>query len=486
MLTQQQKQQIAERGIQEEAFNQQLKNFETGFPFLNIAGAATPQRGIKVLDDAAQAKEEAVAENYKGNICKFVPASGAATRMFKDLFEAADKLNSGEKIAEGSPADKFVKNISVFPFFDAKGILNLTLYPKALNYGSMPKGLIQFHKYENENRTPFEEHLLEGVKYAKDGNGNVKMVVTVSVEHQKGFEELLESVRAKYEERYNCKFDIEFTNQMPSTDIVAVDMENKPFEKEDSTLLFRPGGHGALLQNLNNIDSDILVIKNIDNVVKESLLSETVKWKKILIGRAVELQEQVYGYLNALDEAGEEVSDELISQIKEFLSSEFCIDIPQLAKNECVALLRAKLNRPVRVCGMVKNEGEPGGGPYIIKEQDGTTSLQILEAAQIDKNNAEAVAAMKGATHFNPVDLVCAVKDYKGNKFDLSKYTDPSTGFISEKSYQGKALKAQELPGLWNGAMSNWNTQFVEVPLVTFNPVKTVLDLLRPEHIEKA
>ena len=483
MLTQQQKQQIAERGISEEIFNQQLTNFETGFPYLNIAGAATPKKGIKVLDESAQSQEQQTAANYNGSICKFVPASGAATRMFKDLFEAVDKLNNGEQLAEGSAADKFVKNISVFPFFDAKGILNLTLYPKALNYGSMPKGLIQFHKYENENRTPFEEHLLEGVKYAKDANGNVKMVVTVSVEHQAGFEELLDSVREKYEKRYNCKFNIEFTNQMPSTDIVAVDIENKPFEKEDSTLLFRPGGHGALLQNLNNIDADVLVIKNIDNVVKESLLSETVKWKQILIGRTIKLQEQVYAYLRKLDNSAD-VSDALLSEIIAFLDNEFCIQIPQSLKDEKVALVKAKLNRPIRVCGMVKNEGEPGGGPYIINESDGTTSLQILEAAQIDKNNADAVAAMKGATHFNPVDLVCAVKDYKGNKFDLTKYTDPSTGFISEKSYQGKALKAQELPGLWNGAMSNWNTQFVEVPLVTFNPVKTVLDLLRPEHIE--
>lgn len=482
MLNQQQKQQIAERGIAQEKFDLQLKNFETGFPFLQIVDAATPKCGIKVLDEAAQVKEVSNAETYKGSICKFVPASGAATRMFKDLFEAVDKLNAGEKLAEGSPAHKFVSNISQFPFFDAKGILNLTLYPKAWNYGAMPKGLIQFHKYENENRTPFEEHLLEGVKYAKDSNGNVRMVVTVSVEHQQGFEELLESVRAKYEERYNCKFNIQFTNQMPSTDIVAVDMENNPFVKADGSLLFRPGGHGALLENLNNIDADIIVIKNIDNVVKESLLEETIKWKKILIGRTSQLQEKIFGYLNALDAAGESASDDLLAEIVAFMKDEFAVEFPQLPKAELTALVRAKLDRPVRVCGMVKNEGEPGGGPYIIQEQDGTTSLQILEAAQIDKANEKAVAAMKGATHFNPVDLVCAVKNYKGEKFNLTEYLDPSTGFISEKSFQGKALKAQELPGLWNGSMSNWNTQFVEVPLITFNPVKTVLDLLRPEH----
>lgn len=484
MLTQQQKQQISDRGISEEVFNCQLKNFETGFPYLNIAGAATPQKGIKVLDGQAQEKEQKIAEKYNGNICKFVPASGAATRMFKDLFEASDKLGKGERLQEGSAAERFVKNIHTFPFFDAAGILNLTLYSKGLNYGAMPKGLIQFHKYANENRTPFEEHLLEGVKYAKDKEGNVKMVVTVSVEHQKGFEELLESVREKYETRYNCKFDIEFTNQMPSTDIVAVDMNNKPFVKDDATLLFRPGGHGALLQNLNNINSDIVVIKNIDNVVKESLLPETVKWKKILIGRTIQLQKQVFDYLNKLNSCGNDIPDGLLAEIKDFMNQEFCIVFPEIGKAELIELVKAKLNRPIRVCGMVKNEGEPGGGPYIIKESDGTTSLQILEAAQIDKENTDAVAAMKGATHFNPVDLVCAIKDYKGNKFNLANYTDPSTGFISEKSYQGKALKAQELPGLWNGAMSNWNTQFVEVPLITFNPVKTVLDLLRPEHIE--
>ena len=483
MLTQEQKQQILSRGISEAEFNTQLNNFVTGFPYLNIVNAATPAKGIKVLDNAQQDKMQEVSDNYKGTVCKFVPASGAATRMFKDLFEASDKLKAGEKLAEGSPADKFVKNISLFPFFDAQGILNFTLYPNALNYGSMPKGLIQFHKYENENRTPFEEHLVEGAKYAKDSNGNVKMVVTVSVEHQKGFESLLELVREKYEKRFGCKYNVEFTNQMPSTDIVAVDTENKPFIKDDSTILFRPGGHGALLQNLNNIDSDILVIKNIDNVVKESLLDETIKWKKILIGRTIELQNKIFEYLNKLDSGN--VSDELVEEIKAFMDNEFAVEFPELGKEETVALLKAKLNRPIRVCGMVKNEGEPGGGPYIIKENDGTTSLQILEAAQIDKNNPAAVEAMKGATHFNPVDLVCAVKNYKGEKFDLTKYLDPSTGFISEKSFQGKTLKAQELPGLWNGSMSDWNTQFVETPLITFNPVKTVLDLLREQHCNR-
>ena len=482
MLSEHLKAQIDARGISAETFETQLKNFETGFPYLTIEAAATPAKGIKVLSEDEQAKYIAVADSYAGNVCKFVPASGAATRMFKDLFEASDALKAGEKLKEGSPAAKFVENITLFPFFDAQNILNLTLYPKAWNYGSMPKGLIQFHKYEDGNRTPFEEHLVEGALYAKDKNGDVRMVVTVSVEHQKGFEELYAQVKEKYEKRFGCKYHVTFTNQQPSTDIVAVDMENKPFTKDDGSLLFRPGGHGALLANLNDIDADVLVIKNIDNVVKESLLDETIRWKKILVGKAVELQEKVFAYFKQLEEKG---ADAPLAEIKAFMEEEFCVAVPQMPDAELVAVLKAKLDRPVRVCGMVKNEGEPGGGPYVILGEDGTTSLQILEAAQIDKNNAQAVNAMQGATHFNPVDLVCAVKNHKGEKYDLLKHTDPKTGFISEKSFQGRPLKAQELPGLWNGAMSDWNTQFVETPLITFNPVKTVLDLLREQHCNR-
>lgn len=485
MLSEQIKQQIQARGISADTFEAQLENFQKGFPYLTIEAAATPAKGIKVLSEDEQQKYVSAAGNYNGNVCKFVPASGAATRMFKDLFEAADTLAAGGKLKEGSPASKFVENISLFPFFDAKSVLNLTLYKDGWNYGAMPKGLIQFHKYEDGNRTPFEEHLVEGALYAKDKNGDVRMVVTVSVEHQKGFEELYAQVKEKYEKRFNCKYHVTFTNQSPATDIVAVDMENKPFAKDDGSLLFRPGGHGALLTNLNDIDADVLVIKNIDNVVKESLLDETIRWKKILVGKAVELQAQVFAYLQKMDECADNLSDALAGEIRKFLEDEFCVAIPDMPAAELAKTLRAKLNRPVRVCGMVKNEGEPGGGPYIIKGEDGTTSLQILEAAQIDKSNPKANDAMKGATHFNPVDLVCAVKNYKGEKFNLLSHTDPQTGFISEKSYQGRPLKAQELPGLWNGAMSDWNTQFVETPLITFNPVKTVLDLLREQHCNK-
>lgn len=483
MLNQNDQKQISERGICIEKFNSQLINFKTGFPFLTITDAATPARGIRQLSGTEQELAVKTAEQYEGTVYKFVPASGAATRMFKDLFEALTALEKGESLKENSPAHKFISNITRFPFFNPEHLLKLTLYPQAHNYGAKPKGLIEFHTYPDGNRTPFEEHLVEGALYARRKDGLVQLVVTVSEEHMEGFRTLLESVREKYEKRFDCRYDITFTTQSPATDIVAVDLENKPFRKDDGMLLFRPGGHGALLDNLNRIDADVIIIKNIDNVVKESLIGETIRWKKILSGRVLQLQEQIHTYLRELDKYPlGEVPVELTTRISDFLKQEFCIVFPVLPAEALVVELKKKLNRPIRVCGMVKNEGEPGGGPYIITAPDGTTSLQILEEAQINKSDGASLAAMKRATHFNPVDLVCAVKNYKGDKFNLADYSDPFTGFISAKSYEGRPLKAQELPGLWNGAMSNWNTQFVEVPLITFNPVKTVLDLLREQH----
>lgn len=456
----------------------QLNNFKKGFPFLKIVKAATPQCGIKVLTEQEQQTFIQTAQNFTGEICKFVPASGAATRMFKDLFEASATLKNGGKLAENSAAQKFILNITRFPFFNDEWILNLTLYPNALNYGAKPKGLIEFHKYEDGNRTAFEEHLVEGALYARKHDGRVKMVVTVSEEHMEEFKELLHSVKDKYEKEYHCFYDILFTTQSPSTDMIAVDMENNPFKKVDGEFLYRPAGHGALLENLNAIDSDIIIIKNIDNVVKESLIGETIRWKKILTGKILSLQQQIFSYQQQLDANNLAI----VPEITAFLSKEFCIEFPQMSHNKLIVELKNKLNRPVRVCGMVKNEGEPGGGPYIIEAPDGVTSLQILEAPQIDLSNSVSAKAVANATHFNPVDLVCAVKNYKGEKFNLLEFVDPLTGFISVKSYEGRPLKAQELPGLWNGAMSDWNTQFVEVPLITFNPVKTVLDLLRSQH----
>jgi hypothetical protein len=287
-------------------------------------------------------------------------------------------------------------------------------------------------------------------------------------------------VKSAYEARYGVKYNIKFTFQDKATDTLAVDAENKPFRKADGSLLFRPAGHGALIYNLNKVEDELVSIKNIDNVAHEKLLPVTAEYKQVLMGVALQLRDRIFGYLRALDETP---SVQLCNEIENFLDKTLCVQMP-LAHSEAerVEMLRSKLNRPIRVCGMVKNEGEPGGGPYIIAGKDGCTSLQILESVQINKEDAGASAAMSRATHFNPVDLVCCLKDYKGNKFDLLKFVDPEAGFISSKSFEGRELKALELPGLWNGAMSEWNTLFVEVPIETFNPVKVVLDLLRPAH----
>lgn len=260
-------------------------------------------------------------------------------------------------------------------------------------------------------------------------------------------------------------------------------MDNTPFRDKNGNLLFRPGGHGALIENLNDVDADVVFVKNIDNVVPDSFKCSTVIWKKVLAGVLVTLQEKIFGYLNLIETG--KYSHSQIEEMIHFLQNELCIrkpDIKDLEDAELILYIKSKLLRPIRVCGMVKNVGEPGGGPFLAVNPDGTVSLQVLESSQIDMNDPQKKALFEKGTHFNPVDLVCAVKNHKGEKYNLPDYVDKNTGFISHKSKDGRELKALELPGLWNGAMSNWNTVFVEVPISTFNPVKTVNDLLRPEH----
>jgi hypothetical protein len=341
--------------------------------------------------------------------------------------------------------------------------------------------VLKFHKYtDGEIRTAFAEHLVEAQNYMRNEDGTANLVVTISPEHQHLFEEAYAEVKEAYEAKYGVKYNITFTFQDKATDTVAVDVDNNPFRTETDSLLFRPAGHGALIYNLNKIEEEVVSIKNIDNVANERLLPETATWKKVLLGKALELRDRIYGYLNALD-AG--ATPALCDEIEAFLDNTLCVTLPAAADFDArVAALRAKLNRPIRVAGMVKNQGEPGGGPFIIAEKDGSTSLQVLESVQINMSDEHARGCLANATHFNPVDIVCCLHDYKGQSFDLLQYVDEDAGFISSKSYQGRELKALELPGLWNGAMSNWNTLFVEVPLATFNPVKVVLDLLRPAH----
>jgi hypothetical protein len=354
-----------------------------------------------------------------------------------------------------------------------------------LSYGNLPKGLILFHRYNDSSRTAMEEHLVEGAQYCRDTNGNLNLHFTVSSEHRVGFGKLVERVKEHYESHYDVKINISFSEQKSSTDTIAVEMDNTPFRNPDGTLLFRPGGHGALLDNLNDINSDIVFIKNIDNVVPDRLKPQTVRYKKALAGLLLSYKGIIFDYIMKLHN-DEYVDDEFLHQVLDFSKNELCILPPNsLNTNDLKELKRYlidTLNRPIRVCGMVKNQGEPGGGPFWAKNTDGTTSLQIVESSQIDLNDQSITEIFNQSTHFNPVDLVCYLKDYKGEKFDLLKYRDPLTGFISVKSKDGRNLKAQELPGLWNGGMSNWNTIFVEVPLITFNPVKSVNDLLRDEH----
>lgn len=523
MFTKSDVEQIKALGASAETVEGQVEQFRNGFPWMKIVAPATPEKGICVLD--AEQEDAAAAYYDSAEIagkCKFVPASGAASRMFKDLFAGLDSLKEGKELAPDSPAARFVENICSFAFYDGqlfgepqddagyrKSVLSKTLTAEGLDYGSKPKGVLKFHKYaDGEIRTAFAEHLVEAQNYMRNSDGSANLVVTISPEHRPLFEAAYAEIKERYEAKYGVKFNINFTFQDKATNTVAVDKENKPFRKEDGSLLFRPAGHGALIHNLNKIGEEVVSIKNIDNVANERLLPVTAKYKKVLLGKAVELRDRIFGYLNELDAVtgnnirtydpaanipGIGVVREdiyatpqcqmLCNDIQQFLEDELCIAFPEF--EDCrsrVKMLRKKLDRPIRVCGMVKNQGEPGGGPFIIEDKDGTTSLQILEGVQINMADPDAKAALASATHFNPVDLVCCLNNYKGESFNLLEYVDKDAGFISSKSYQGRELKALELPGLWNGSMSDWNTLFVEVPLDTFNPVKTVLDLLRPAH----
>ena len=496
MFTKEDVAQIEQRGTTVQNVADQVERFKKGFPWMKIIAPATPEKGIQVLSqeevEAAVNYYESAAINGK---CKFVPASGAASRMFKDLFSGLDALKAGKELADDAPAAKFVDKIQSFAFYTPElfgdtvypcakyreSVLSKTLTDEGLGYGSKPKGVLKFHKYtDGEIRTAFAEHLVEAQDYMKNEDGTANLVVTISPEHQHLFEEAYAEVKEAYEAKYGVKYNIAFTFQDKATDTVAVDVENKPFRTETDSLLFRPAGHGALIYNLNKIEDEVVSIKNIDNVANERLLPETAKWKKVLLGKALELRDTLHGYLRQLDA---EVTPALCDEIEAYLETTLCVTLPETADFDArVAAIRAKLDRPIRVAGMVKNQGEPGGGPFIIADKDGSTSLQVLESVQINMSDDHARNALASATHFNPVDIVCCLHDYQGQSFDLLQYVDEDAGFISSKSYQGRELKALELPGLWNGAMSNWNTLFVEVPLATFNPVKVVLDLLRPAH----
>ncbi len=509
--------QIKARGITLEQVISQIEVFKRGFPFVRLNRPCTVGDGIFVVDggDIERLVSLYMSEALKGRAMKFVPASGAASRMFELLvsfynrYEEIDEDTISARAKEGDIEHirflEFIKGIKKFAFYNdlravmlrdgiqleeliAKGnyklVLEYILTPKGLNYANLPKGLIKFHCYGDHCRTAFEEHLVEAANYVRDKSNTARIHFTVLVEHLETIKDFLEEVRGFYEEKEGVRYEIGFSIQNPSTDTIAVDLDNRPFRDKDGRLVFRPGGHGALLENLNRLKGDIVFIKNIDNVAPDWLKPQTYLYKKVLGGYLVELQKAIFGYLERLMSG--DVTDALINEMFEFARSRLCIVPPDVMekglREEKIRFLLSKFNRPLRVCGMVRNQGEPGGGPFWVEDENGELSLQIVESSQVDFSSSVQRSIWESSTHFNPVDIVCGVRDYMGNPFDLTRFVNPNTGFISIKSKDGVRIKALELPGLWNGSMAYWNTVFVEVPLTTFSPVKTVLDLLRREH----
>ncbi|RDY59542.1 DUF4301 family protein [Flagellimonas nanhaiensis] len=501
-------QQLQKKGISKDKVINQIQTFKEGIPFVKLVRPAVVSDGIQRFSSEEQQEFVQYFEDNKEklDLLKFVPASGAASRMFKAMFNFVEAYNpSKEPLSEyiertgDSAVQQFVEQMLSFPFYElimdriegkasnsdeeAHLFVKEMLMEDGLNYGFYPKGLLPFHKYGSESATPFQEHLKEATLYSAAKN-KANLHFTVSEQHEEMFKDEENKVGPKVAESSAIKFAVSYSQQKPSTDTIAVDMEDKPFKNNDGSLLFRPGGHGALIENLNDRNADIIFIKNIDNVVVEKNLEEISNSKKMLAGVLKKVQNTAFTHAKSLE--GDNVGQAQVDEIKLFLENELNVRFPETYatssfEDQC-AMLRDRINRPIRVCGMVKNEGEPGGGPFWIQGTDGNTSLQIIESAQVDMSNPDQAALLRNSTHFNPVDLVCGVRNHNGEKYNLLDFVDSKQGFITSKTKEGKELKALELPGLWNGAMAFWNTIFVEVPLVTFNPVKTVNDLLKPSH----
>lgn len=499
---------ISDKGMTEQKVNGQIETFKEGIPFVQLEKAVTVGDGIlkftseeekQLTDVFDQAHEDIV-------LLKFVPASGAASRMFRALFNFLNVYDVSEESLEeylqrsgDTDMKTFSENITDLPFF--KIVENrisgetsskdeeIYLFVKEmmsedrLNYGFYPKGLLPFHNYGNRTATPFEEHLKEASVYAKTGD-TAKLHLTISEQHGDMFNKEFSNIKERVSSATQTSFDVSYSFQKPSTDTIAVDMDNEPFRDEDGTILFRPGGHGALIENLNEQVADIVFIKNIDNVTVPRFVDKVVGSKKVLAGLLLRIQKKAFEYAELL--VNDHLTADELEEIKEFLRNELNVRFSEkfvgFNIEQQIEILKDKINRPIRICGMVKNEGEPGGGPFWTKDQKGNVSLQIIESAQINMNDADQAGILNNATHFNPVDLVCGVKNYKGERYDLMNFVDSKQGFITGKTKEGRELKALELPGLWNGAMAYWNTIFVEVPLQTFSPVKTVNDLFKPAH----
>jgi hypothetical protein len=506
---------ILEHGITEQQILQQLEVFERGELFTEIVKPCIKGDGIFVIDDS-QTNE--LLENYRsaaisGQLTKFIPASGAATRMFKCL---QSYLNNSKPISiaglkkemhtnsDAKSVYEFITNVKYFAFYeelkyllsiekfdldnfsnndDISIILRKVLDSSGLNYFFYPKGAILFHKYNGEKRTAFEEHIYEAVELLKDQSDNVRIHFTISEEHAELFKEIIEKT-TKHFQKQSVQVKVTYSFQKKSTDTISVTLDNQLFKDSNNQLVFRPAGHGALIENLNDLDADIVLIKNIDNILPSTKNAESIKSKKILTGFLIKIQKQVFNYLKILD--SKNVNESIINETKTFASDFLSVlltdSFERKTTDEKADYLFERLNRPLRVCGMVKNEGHPGGGPFWVRIKNGEVSLQIVEESQIDKKNKDKAEMLKTSTHFNPVDMICAVRDFNGKKFNLKNFVDESSGLITTKTFEGRQLKALELPGLWNGAMAYWNTVFVEIPAQTFNPVKEINDLLKPQH----
>jgi hypothetical protein len=494
---------IEEEGLTYERVLAQIGLFKKGVCLVKLNRPCTVNDGIVTLSEEELTKMAALYEEdlqMGRSVLKFVPASGAASRMFKDWYVYLEK---GRLDARQSA--EFARELKRFAFYvdlqdivlrDGENlermlearrhadILSYILTSKGLNYGDLPKALLKFHAYSDGSRSALEEHLVEAALYAKDACGMCRLHFTLSEEHHQDVADYLSAIKRYYEKHYDVIFDIALSTQKSSTNTIAVDLDNRPFRDQQGELVFRPGGHGALLDNMNGTGGDIIYLKNIDNVVPDRLKSATVLYKKVLGGYLISLQNEIFRYLRRLDEV--EPDEKTLQELKSFCEKRLHFVFPRrfedMSLSDKGSFIFKKLNRPIRVCGMVRNQGEPGGGPFWVNEEDETQSLQIVEESQIDSQSAQQKAVWSRATHFNPVDLVCGMRNYRSCQFDLHDFVDRNAYFISQKSEKGRDLKALELPGLWNGSMASWITIFVEVPIETFNPVKTIHDLLRPEH----
>lgn len=509
--------QIEQHGLTVRQVLRQMDLFRAPQPYLNLKEPCTRGNGITVLTAESAESFARLYERERVHLdcIKFIPASGAATRMFRVplKFMNREKALSRESLSKemqlGNPEAQAIKH-----FFDrlpdfafvhdletglrSSGrslqelidngafheILKFLLTDKGLHYSALPKALLKFHAYKGESRTAFEEHLVEAAAYAVNGDGVCSVHFTVSGEHLQKFQSLLERLQSSYARAYGVSYRVGFSTQKPSTDTIAVDLNNRPFRQKDGRLLFRPGGHGALIENLNELQNDLIFIKNIDNVVPDWLKKETFYWKRVLGGLLIHIQRRVFKYMDALSQNTSDRS--ILEEATDFAVGELSLILPPSFRSQPLSnrreYLLKKLNRPIRVCGMVKNAGEPGGGPFWVTDKNGECSCKIVETAQVDPHSKEQKRIVAASTHFNPVDLVCAVKNWRGEAFELRLFVDPEAVLIARKSKYGRELKALELPGLWNGAMAHWNSVFVEVPSTTFHPVKTINDLLRKEH----